>query len=169
MDYKSRDTAKTIIKIFIIVNLFLLCIFFFDGNYHKAEAAVSRYVKNSNFVGSYSATGKKPKAKNGWYGMRVRNIKKGKITFQIDKGGLNGSPLYMTKIVKAKIKKNKASFKWTDTWGNKGKGTIILKKKHKIVLSMKTTKSSGYNRSSLNCKKLKLKRFSKKKPQLSNW
>ena len=63
MDYKSRDTAKTIIKIFIIVNLFLLCIFFFDGNYHKAEAAVSRYVKNSNFVGSYSATGKKPKAK----------------------------------------------------------------------------------------------------------
>lgn len=88
--------------------------------------------------------------KSAWptHAVIINRVKGKNIRFQIEKFGLNGNYIYATKVINAKIKDKTVSFKWKDTWGNKGKGTLKLYK-NKVKLKMVQTKTSKWNRSTL--------------------
>lgn len=120
-----------------------------------SEASVKKYVTSKNFVGTYYLKGsyKTANEKHGAYNVTIGKLtKSGDMTLYISYVGQNYSPLYETSVIKTKVKGNKATFKWEDSWGNKGKGTITLTKKHRFNLTMKVTKESDYNRASLEVK-----------------
>ncbi len=81
--------------------------------------------------------------------VHIKRVAKGKVTFKVMKVGRNSSPIYETATITAKLKEKKASFKWTDSWGNKGKGTLIIGTKS-IKLNLKQTERGGFNRSTLD-------------------
>lgn len=82
------------------------------------------------------------------YGITINKIKNNKITFQIAYHGKNGSPVYLTDVITAKIKKNRVSFQWVDSWGNEGTGKMKLCSGY-VKLKMTQTKDSGTNRYTL--------------------
>ena len=55
----------------------------------------------------------------------------------------------MTDLISARLKNNKASFSWKDSWSNKGKGTITISKSI-VTINMEETKTAEGNRSSLS-------------------
>ena len=61
----------------------------------------------------------------------------------------NGSPIYATAPITAKRKGNTVSFKWKDTWGNSGTGTLKLYKGY-VKLKVKQTYTARWNRSTLD-------------------
>lgn len=68
------------------------------------------------------------------------------IRFVIEHCGVNGSPIYYTNLIRVKVSKNKTStFRWKDSWGNRGTGRITFKK-GQAVIQMKYTKTSRLNR-----------------------
>ena len=126
----------------------------------STQAKTSKYI-NDDFIGSYTIEGKKPSFEEGWYTLTVDSIEKdGNVVFQVDMGGLNGSPIYTTNVIKSKIKGKKAGFDWVDTWENSGTGKLIFKKNGKLSLTLKITKESDVNRSTLKCKNLILEKYS---------
>ena len=68
---------------------------------------------------------------------------------QLEKLGVNGSPIYATAPITAKRKGNTVSFKWKDTWGNSGTGTLKLYKGY-VKLKVKQTYTARWNRSTLD-------------------
>ncbi len=83
------------------------------------------------------------------YGVNIKSVESGYITFDVYNSGKNGSPYYATDEISARLKNDKASFNWKDSWGNKGKGTITISKSI-VTINMKETKTAKDNRSSLN-------------------
>lgn len=76
----------------------------------------------------------------------VTKISGKKISFVVEHSGVNGSPLYQTNTITATLKNNKVSkFKWKDTWGNSGTGSIKFAGK-KATITMKTKKMASINR-----------------------
>ena len=59
------------------------------------------------------------------YGVVINRVKNGKVRFQISRAGVNGSPIYNSNVIKAKLKNNKASFQWKDTWGNRDRKSVV--------------------------------------------
>jgi hypothetical protein len=117
-----------------------------------SEASVKKYVTSKNFVGTYYMKGfyKDANEEHGAYNVTIGELKKsGNMTLYISYLGRNYSPIYGTNVIKTKLKGNKATFKWKDSWGNKGKGSITLTKKHRFNLTVKVTKKSEFNRASL--------------------
>lgn len=79
-------------------------------------------------------------------GLAVLKVHGGKIKFLIDHGGVNGSPYYSTPVITAKIKNGKVKrFKWKDSWGNSGTGSMTFKK-NKVTIKMNTKKIAKINR-----------------------
>ena len=72
-----------------------------------------------------------------------------KVRLQLEKLGVNGSPIYATAPITAKRKGNTVSFKWKDTWGNSGTGTLKLYKGY-VKLKVKQTYTARWNRSTLD-------------------
>lgn len=103
------------------------------------------------------------------YSVTVNKIKNNKITFQVMYAGINGSPLHLTKIITAKLKKRTASFKWKDGWGNSGTGTIKLYKGY-VKIKMKQKKANRLNRATLDTqgKYMKIKKRSNNR-KLVKW
>ena len=111
----------------------------------------STLITNKKFKGTYGYNGNKGSYEGGWYTLTIKKItSSGKVRFQISRGGINGSPLYETNILTAKISGSKATFKYNeDGWGNKGKGTILFNKNGTIYMTVKQTYTSSGNRSTL--------------------
>jgi hypothetical protein len=76
----------------------------------------------------------------------VTSIKGKKISFVMEYYGINGSPIYQTNTITATLKNNKVSkFKWKDSWGNSGTGSLKFSAK-KVTVTMKTLKFAQFNR-----------------------
>lgn len=116
----------------------------------------------TKYAGTYSKTTKlKEKLDvHPTYSVTINKVKGNKVKFQVTYVGMNASPLYETKVITAKVKNKTASFKWVDSWGNSGTGKLKLGKGY-IKIKMKQTKTSDWNRASLDTqgkfKKLKKK------------
>lgn len=129
----------------------------------QAASKKSSFITNKKFKGVFEYKGQKFNWKKGWYRVVIREItKSGKVRFYLDKGGRNASPLYVTDVLTARIKGNKANFKYKqDGWGNKGKGTIIFNKNGTIYLTVKQTYTAEGNRSTLAISKTIFKKARK--------
>ena len=117
-------------------------------------------VKNPSLPkkGTYSVNPNGPYEEANYY-VTIKSISKTKIKFDICKLGQYASPIYETGTITTSIKKDKTgtnTFKWTDSWENKGKGRIKFISKKKIMLTMTETYRAPSNRSSLGCKNMKL-------------
>jgi hypothetical protein len=139
-----------------VINLFVIIVLCGWGcslfNTSVSEASVKKYVTSKNFVGTYYMKGfdKTANEEHGAYNVTIGKLKKsGDLTLYISYIGRNYSSICVTDVIKTRVKGNKATFKWKDSWGNKGKGIITLTKKHRFNLTMKETKSSEFNRVSL--------------------
>lgn len=75
----------------------------------------------------------------------VQKLSGGKVKFAAEHYGVNGSPIYTTNTITAKVVNNKASFTWKDSWGNSGTGSLTFGKTC-VRLKMKITKLSSINR-----------------------
>lgn len=76
----------------------------------------------------------------------VLDVKGNKIKFVVSHVGVNGSPLYETNVITASIKNNRvSSFKWNDSWGNNGTGSLSFSGKQ-VTVKMKVTKQASINR-----------------------
>lgn len=82
------------------------------------------------------------------YSVIINKVTTNNVKFQIEFFGINGSPIYQTKVMTAKLENGKTSFQWEDTWGNEGNGTIIFYKNY-LKLKMVQTKTAKNNRSTL--------------------
>lgn len=82
------------------------------------------------------------------YSVIVNKVTTNNVKFQIEFFGINGSPIYQTKVMTAKLENGKTAFQWEDTWGNQGNGTIIFYKNY-LKLKMVQTKTAKNNRSTL--------------------
>ncbi len=110
------------------------------------------YITDKNFAGTYYRKGmnKEVSSTAGAYHVTINKITgAGKVVLALTYMGRNYSPLYQTNKITAQINGKKASFKWKDTWGNSGTGTITFDKRRQITLTVKETKNSGYNRGTL--------------------
>ena len=83
------------------------------------------------------------------YSVIVNKVTSTKVRLQLEKLGVNGSPIYATAPITAKRKGNTVSFKWKDTWGNSGTGTLKLYKGY-VKLKVKQTYTARWNRSTLD-------------------
>ena len=84
-----------------------------------------------------------------WDSVIVNKVTSTKVRLQLEKLGVNGSPIYATAPITAKRKGNTVSFKWKDTWGNSGTGTLKLYKGY-VKLKVKQTYTARWNRSTLD-------------------
>ncbi len=106
-------------------------------------------VKQADYIGTYNKTN----SGTSEYQVVIESIKKGKVTFGIRYTfGREGSHIYSTDKISATVNGKKATFKWKDSWGNSGKGTLHFVKKHSIKLEMKQTKTASGNFGSLELK-----------------
>ncbi len=102
------------------------------------------------YTGEYvTYYGKKASDTAPCYGVNIESVESGYITFTVFKLGRNASPYYVTDLISARLKNNKASFSWKDSWSNKGKGTITISKSI-VTINMEETKTAEGNRSSLS-------------------
>ena len=132
--------------------------------------AVQAASKTGQYQKKYKAQVSFPVWVQPAYGVAVNRIKTGKIRFQISKAGVNGSPIYNSNIIKAKLKNNKASFQWKDTWGNSGTGKLKLFNGY-VKLKIKQTYTAQWNRSTLDTggKFVKMKKISSSKELFDKW
>lgn len=131
-----------------ITFIFMICILVISANCN-VKAATKSYVTEKNFKGYLYPQGKD---KDSLFNMEILSIKKGKVKFWIDKSTYSVVDAIST--ISSTIKGDKASFSFTDDWGNKGKGTLTFKKNKTVVLNLKTTKPSSYARTDMNCTNL---------------
>ena len=134
----------------------------------NVDATKKEYI-TSAYVGTYNTDGAEPVLQNGWFAVIINSIADdGGVILQVDKGGMNGSPLYQSNIIATQINGKKAKFDWEDTWGNRGKGTVVFKKNGQLALTMKETETASMNRSSLSCNKLIMTKYTEKNEVFDN-
>lgn len=152
-----KKTAK---KIMMYITVFVLLLGSAAPVYTHAASKTGTYLK----VYKVKKDSRYPILVHPSYGVVINRIKKGKIRFQISKCGLNGSPLYDTYIINARLKNNKAVFTWEDSWSNQGNGVLKLGKGY-VKLKMNQTVMAKWNRSTLDTagKFIKMKKKNNKK------
>lgn len=87
------------------------------------------------------------------YIFQLENVSGGKATFSLHRLGRNCSPYYYTESITAPISAvGTCSFKWSDSWGNRGTGTFTLSNgiQGGVHLSITETDQASGNRSSLD-------------------
>ena len=75
------------------------------------------------------------------------------IEFSISYVGYNLSPLYETETIRTTIASdNTVQFNWSDSWGNKGNGTLVLNPNDtsSIKILVNITEDAGGNRATLS-------------------
>ncbi|WP_373212707.1 Ig domain-containing protein [Ruminococcus sp. 5_1_39BFAA] len=120
------------------------------ANGKTAKCTVTVKKKTISYVkqGEYSKINAAPRPGSIGAGdfVTVQKLSGGKIKFVAEHYGVNGSPIYQTNVITAKLSGNKVSkFSWKDTWGNSGTGSLVFGK-NKVTLKMKTTVLSKWNR-----------------------
>lgn len=127
-------------------------------------------VKAKNFVGTYKKTNKKVGPSAGDYNVIINKIDKyGDVHFRVRYLAPQGRYVYYTEVITAPVVGKKANFTWKDGWGNEGKGTLYLDKKHKIRLKIKQTYTASNNRNTLALKKTVSLKYVSKKHALGNY
>lgn len=137
-----------------LLALFLLVTLLPGGNV-QAASRTGHYQKRYKAKVSYPVWGQPA------YGVVINRIRNGKVRFQISKAGVNGSPIYNSNVIKAKLKGKKTSFRWKDTWGNSGTGKLKFGK-NCVKVKVNQLQTARMNRSTLDTggKFLKLKKIS---------
>lgn len=120
------------------------------ANGKTAKCTITVKKKTTSYVkqGEYGQIGDAPKAGTIGAGdfVTVLKVSDSKIKFVAEHYGVNGSPIYQTNVITAKVSNNKVSkFTWTDSWGNSGTGSLTFRK-NKVILKMKTTSTAQINR-----------------------
>ena len=151
---------KTRKKMMMYIAVFLLLLGNSAPVYTQAASKTGTYLK----VYKVKRDSRYPVYIQPSYGIVINRIKRGNIRFQISKCGLNGSPLYETNIINARLKNNKAVFTWKDGWSNQGNGVLKLGKGY-VRLKMTQTVTAKWNRSTLDTfgKFIKIKKKNNKK------
>lgn len=114
----------------IAVICLLLFISSFIGNYKIGKA-------ESMFVQYGATTWEKTKG-DVTYSIDILDKSKTKVSFTVTAYSENGMTVSI-EVNNGKISNGKSTFKYTDSWGNKGKGTICFSKKT-VYLKLKETK-----------------------------
>lgn len=111
------------------------------------QAAVS-----SKSTGTYKKVWKSSFTRNGispTYCVIINKITKTKVVMQVERFGVNGSPIYLTDKITAKRSGNSATFKWKDSWNNSGTGKIVFSG-NCVKIKMNQTKTAKGNRGTLD-------------------
>ena len=112
------------------------------------QAASSKYAGTYTKVGYVSSSNITVNLKP-CYSVIVNKVTNKKVTLQLEKLGINASPFYATYPITGNRKGNTVTFKWRDTWGNSGTGTLKLYNGY-VKLKVKQVQSSRWNRSTLD-------------------
>ena len=116
-------------------------------SYQPAQAASGKYT--GTYTKTWSVSSNMTVTIKPSYSVIVNKVTSTKVRLQLEKLGVNGSPIYATAPITAKRKGNTVSFKWKDTWGNSGTGTLKLYKGY-VKLKVKQTYTARWNRSTLD-------------------
>ena len=146
-------------SIFSRLLFLMLAIMIIVTLYQPAQAASDKYT--GIYTKTWSVSSNMTVTIKPSYSVIVNRVTSTKIRLQLEKLGVNGSPIYATAPITAKRKGNTVSFKWKDTWGNSGTGTLKLYKGY-VKLKVKQTHNARWNRSTLgtNGKYMKIYRKS---------
>ena len=140
---------KRMTGLLLAVLLSVEAVLVFDSGTTYALAK-SAFITNKKFKGTYSYKGKKGNYEKGWYNLVIKKItKEGKVSFYLDKGGKNATPVSSTTVLTAKIS------------GNKGKGTILFKKNGTVYLTVTQTHTAEGSRDTLEIPKTVFKKEAK--------
>ena len=115
--------------------------------YQPAQAASGKYT--GTYTKTWSVSSNMSVTIKPSYSVIVNKVTSTKVRLQLEKLGINGSPIYATAPITAKRKGNTVSFKWNDTCGNSGTGTLKLYKGY-VKLKVKQTHNARWNRSTLD-------------------
>ena len=143
----------------VITVLFIMAMVVSSSTYSCVEAQAAtkkKWITNKKYAKLYyldhDNTKTAPDIDNGEpaYSLSIKKItKKGKITFQIEYSGKNWSPIISSNTIKGKIKGNKVKFKWKDSWGCSGTGTLKFNKNGTLRLKMIEKKHNDSARGTL--------------------
>jgi hypothetical protein len=114
----------------IAVTCLLLFISSFISNFKVSKA-------DSMFVQYDCTTWEKTKG-DVTYSIDILDKSKTRVSFTITAYSESGRTAYI-EVNKSKLSKGKSTFRYTDSWGNMGNGTIYLNKKT-VYLKLKETK-----------------------------
>lgn len=133
-------------KIFKHMAVILLAVIITVTFIQPVQAAPTRYTGTYTKVWSVSSG---YVTINPQYAVIINKVTNKKVILQLEKVGKNASPFYATAPITGTRKGNTVTFKWKDTWGNSGNGTLKLYKGY-IKLKVNQTKTAKWNRSSLS-------------------
>lgn len=151
-----QNKVQKLISIMLVATLIIvtgIC-----SNTDVQAITKKKWITNKKFAKTYYVdwhnTKKEPNVNAGEpeYGIIIKKIKKNKVKFFISYIGTNWSPLIETKEITAKIKGNKAKFKWRDSWGCSGTGTLKFMKSGILYLKVVEKKTAEGVRGTLSTK-----------------
>ena len=134
-------------RIFSRLLFLMLAIMITVTLYQPTQAASGKYT--GTYTKTWSVSSNMSVTIKPSYSVIVNKVTSTKVRLQLEKLGVNGSPIYATAPITAKRKGNTVSFKWKDTWGNSGTGTLKLYKGY-VKLKVKQTHTARWNRSTLD-------------------
>ena len=134
-------------RIFSRLLFLMLAIMITVTLYQPTHAASGKYT--GTYTKTWSVSSNMSVTIKPSYSVIVNKVTSTKVRLQLEKLGINGSPIYATAPITAKRKGNTVSFKWNDTWGNSGTGTLKLYKGY-VKLKVKQTHNARWNRSTLD-------------------
>lgn len=82
------------------------------------------------------------------YFIDITSVSGDTITFEVIMVGYNASPYYVTSPVTVTLKNGTGSFSWSDSWDNRGTGTVTLSN-YCVTVNMKQTYTASVNRGTL--------------------
>ena len=134
-------------RIFSRLLFLMLAIMITVTPYQPIRAASGKYT--GTYTKTWSVSSNMTVTIKPSYSIIVNKVTSTKVRLQLEKLGINGSPIYATAPITAKRKGNTISFKWKDTWGNSGTGTLKLYNGY-VKLKVKQTHNAKWNRSTLD-------------------
>ena len=145
---------------FILVAVMAIC---FVGSQTTEVSAKARYITNRNFRGTFTIGGQECTFESGGYTVVIGNISsKGKIKLQLHRWSANAGKLSDTDVITTKIKRNKAVFRFKDSYdGSREKGIITFHRDKTIELQVKVIKKAEFSGYSMEIDKTTFERVSK--------
>lgn len=126
--------------------------------------AKANYINNKNFRGTFTLDGEECTFESGGYEVVIGNVSSGgTVKLQLHRWSANAGHMSDTDIITKKIKGNKVSFIFTDSYdGSKEKATITFNKDKTIFLRVKVIEEAEFSGYSLEIDKTRFERASKK-------
>ena len=114
---KMKKSLKRIAAVFLAIMITVTL-------YQPAQAASGKYT--GTYTKTWSVSSNMTVTIKPSYSVIVNKVTSTKVRLQLEKLGVNGSPIYATAPITAKRKGNTVSLSWKDTWGNSGTGTLKI-------------------------------------------